>query len=64
MEAKPRPNELYRTIAKDYNPKAAEMNICKYIQNLEARIEALENTRIEEQPQPKAAVKKGAKKDG
>lgn len=39
---KPRPNELYRSIAKDYNPKQAEMNICKYIQRLEQRIEALE----------------------
>ena len=39
---KPRPNALYRAIAKDYNPKQAEMNICRYVQMLEQRIEALE----------------------
>lgn len=39
---KPRPNALYRAIVKDYNPKQAEMNICRYVQMLEQRIEALE----------------------
>lgn len=42
------------------------MNICKYIQALEARIAALEAARAEEsagEPQTPAA-KKGAKKNG
>ncbi len=42
MEATPRTNSLYRQIAKDYNPKAAEMNICKYIQGLEERLQTVE----------------------
>ena len=66
MESTPRPNELYRQIAKDYNPKPAMMNICKYIQALEARIAVLESARAEEsagEPQTPTA-KKGAKKNG
>ncbi len=35
MEVTPRPNNLYRQIAKDYTPKNAEMNICKYIMSIE-----------------------------
>ncbi len=42
MEATPRTNSLYRQVAKDYNPKAAEMNICKYIQGLEERLQMVE----------------------
>jgi len=38
----PRETSLYREIAKDYQPKQAEMKICKYIEGLEARIAALE----------------------
>lgn len=37
----PRPNDLYRQIAKDYKPKAAEMNICKYIRAVEDGFNAL-----------------------
>lgn len=33
---------LYRMIAKDYNPKKAEMAICQHIEKLEKRIEKLE----------------------
>ncbi len=36
----PRKTRLYNTIAKDYLPKQAEMMICKYIEEMEARIEA------------------------
>lgn len=42
MEKTPIPSELYRALAKDYTPKAADMNICRYIAGLEARIKALE----------------------
>lgn len=42
MEATPRTNSLYRQIAKDYNPKEAEMKICKYIQGMEERLEVVE----------------------
>ncbi len=34
--------KLYNELAKDYAPKKADMNICKYIEGLEKRIEALE----------------------
>ena len=40
----PRKTKLYNQIAKDYNPKQAEMQICRYIEGLEARHE----TRTEE----------------
>lgn len=36
-------SKLYRELAKDYSPKKADMNICKYIQELEERIQKLEN---------------------
>lgn len=38
----PRTTSLYREIAKDFNPKKAEMNICKYVEALEARLLKLE----------------------
>ncbi len=37
----PLKTRLYNTIAKDYLPKQAEMMICKYIEEMEARIEAM-----------------------
>ncbi len=40
MEKVPFPGTLYRKIAKDYNPKAAEMAICKYIQEMEIKHDA------------------------
>ncbi len=47
MEQTPRSNNLYREIAKDFQPKQAAMNICKYIQQMAAeftrQIEELEN---------------------
>lgn len=36
----PRKTKLYNEIAKDYQPKQAEMKICKYIEDLESRHEA------------------------
>ncbi len=42
MEQTPRSNNLYREIAKDFQPKQAAMNICKYIQQLEDRIAQLD----------------------
>ena len=38
----PRETSLYRQIAKDFQPKRAEMQICRYIEKLEERIAALE----------------------
>lgn len=46
-EETPRQGSLYRTIAKDYQPKQAEMKICKYIEGLEARITDLEKALID-----------------
>ena len=67
---KTRPNALYRAIAKDYNPKQAEMNICRYVQMLEQRIEALEAlvNREKEPEEPNTgrstARKKGSNENG
>lgn len=36
----PRKTRLYNAIAKDYLPKQAEMMICRYIEEMEARIDA------------------------
>jgi hypothetical protein len=38
----PQQTALWRRIAKDYQPKEAEMKICRYIEELEGRIVALE----------------------
>ena len=38
----PRKTRLYNELAKDYSPKRANMMICRYIEMLEGRIEALE----------------------
>lgn len=68
MMETPRPNELYRKIAKDYNPKAAEMAICKYVQDLEQRVIALEKMLTEKpeetEEKTETAKKKGSKKNG
>ncbi len=58
----PRTNELYRTIAKDYQPKVAAMNICKYIQGLESRIQALETKEREEAEKPAEEQKQTRKR--
>ena len=42
METTPRKTKLYNQIAKDYTPKKAEMQICRYIEKLEQRIVVLE----------------------
>lgn len=42
MEQTPMSNALYRSLAKDFQPKPAMMNMCKYIMALEARVAALE----------------------
>jgi hypothetical protein len=42
IEETPRETSLYRKLAKDYTPKAADMKICKYIEALEERIATLE----------------------
>lgn len=62
---KPRPNALYRAIVKDYNPKQAEMNICRYVQMLEQRIEALEAlVNSEKEPEEPKTVRATARKKG
>jgi len=38
----PRKTTLYNQIAKDFQPKQADMMICKYIEGIEWRIEELE----------------------
>ncbi len=51
MEKMPQSNNLYRDIAKDFQPKQAAMNICKYIQQMEKDIVEWQQiliTRIEE----------------
>lgn len=39
-------SELYRSLAKDFTPKKAEMRICKYLEELEARIVKLEQANM------------------
>jgi|GEM_PF-7115821 len=38
----PRQTSLYKQIAKDFRPKEAMMQMCRYIEGLEKRIETLE----------------------
>ncbi len=60
----PRKTHLYNEIAKDYNPKQAEMNICRYVEGLEKRIEDLEKaTKAQVKPakEPAKAQAKPAK---
>lgn len=42
METTPRKTKLYNQLVKDYAPKKAEMQICRYIEKLEQRIVILE----------------------
>jgi hypothetical protein len=58
----PRETNLYRKIAKDYTPKAAEMQICRYIEALETRIHALEKALAQAAEKP--AEKKESKSSG
>lgn len=65
----PRKTKLYNQIAKDYLPKQADMMICRYIEGLERRIEALESKdsepeqHEEAQPEESKPAAKGRKKD-
>lgn len=58
----PRETNLYRKLAKDYTPKAAEMQICKYLEALEERIDALEKALAQAENKP--AEKKESKNSG
>ncbi len=67
MEVTPRSNNLYRQIAKDYTPKQAEMNICKYIQQMEdrltERIEDLEEQlKLKQEPVEETKPRRGRAK--
>lgn len=53
----PRKTRLYNAIAKDYLPKQAEMMICKYIEEMEARMDA----RLSELERANAAAEPAAK---
>ena len=61
MEPTPRKTKLYRTLCKDYSPKQADMQICKYIEGLEQRIADLEAKQSEtKRRKPKSAEEENA----
>lgn len=52
----PRETTLYRQVCAAYEPKKALMMLCKYIEGLERRIEALEPKEATSVPEDIAAV--------
>lgn len=58
METTPRKTKLYNQLAKDYTPKKAEMQICRYIEKLEQRIVVLEEAATKKVKSPKTDTPK------
>jgi hypothetical protein len=61
--SRPVPGTLYHRIAKDFKPKEADMMICRHIEELEARLAAIEGLEarleaVEKQLAEKATSKK------